>query len=74
MFPSLGIGLEAAGYPNVLGHLGHVLGGENGIFLTTWLWKLFMLLFITSRDQYQKTFLAIVRYLHQIFDDAVNEF
>jgi len=49
MMPSLGIGLEAAGYSNILGHLGHVLGGENGIFLTTWLWKGSILLFMLSR-------------------------
>jgi hypothetical protein len=49
MMPSLGIGLEAAGYSNILGHLGHVLGGDNGIFLTTWVWKGSILLFMVSR-------------------------
>ena len=49
MMPSLGIGLEAAGYTNILGNLGHVLGGDNGIFLTTWVWKGSILLFMVSR-------------------------
>jgi hypothetical protein len=78
MMPSLGIGLEAAGYSNILGHLGHVLGGENGIFLTTWLWKGSILLFMLSRTAMPiimaKTDKALLAKIHVIIRSVLLGF
>jgi hypothetical protein len=49
MLPSMGLGLEASGYQNILGPLDPILGGENGVFLAAWAWKFSLFLFMVFR-------------------------
>jgi len=49
MLPSMGLGLEASGYQNILGPMYPILGGENGVFLAAWAWKFSLFIFMVFR-------------------------
>ena len=49
MLPSMGLGLEASGYQNILGPMYPILGGENGVFLAAWAWKFSLFVFMVFR-------------------------
>jgi hypothetical protein len=55
MLPSMGLGLEASGYQNILGPMDPILGGENGVFLAAWAWKFSLFIFMVFRSDFQQT-------------------
>jgi hypothetical protein len=73
--------MAASGYPDILGPLDPILGGENGVFLASWAWKFSMLLFMLFRAalpfvmaKNDKALLSkisiIIRYSHRTYNRA----